>query len=254
MGALHEGHLSLVRRVRREAGFVVVSVFVNPTQFGPNEDFAAYPRCLEKDRRLCEAAGVDVLFAPEVETMYPPGSVTRVVQKDLTELWEGARRPGHFDGVCTVCAKLFNMVQPDVACFGQKDFQQAAVIRRMVRDLNMPVDVVVCPTVREPDGLAMSSRNAYLSGEERIQAGCLSRALRVAEGLVSRGETRSAALVQAMEAVIRREPLARLDYVAVVHPETLRPVETIEAGAVALMTVRIGKTRLLDNAVLRPVP
>ena len=252
MGALHPGHLSLVDRAAQESDFVVISIFVNPTQFGPNEDYEAYPRDLARDATLAGQAGADLLFAPAVETMYPPGCATRVVQAGLTDRLEGASRPGHFDGVCTVCAKLFNLAQADVAFFGQKDYQQSLAIRRMVADLCVPVQIEVCPTVREPDGLAMSSRNRYLSAEEREQALGISRALQSADQMVADGQTRAGALRQAMESIIAAQPLAKIDYVAVVHPETLTPVDDVARGAVALVAVRIGTTRLIDNAVLRP--
>ena len=252
MGALHAGHLSLADRAAQASDLVVVSIFVNPTQFGPNEDYEAYPRDLARDATLAGQAGADLLFAPAVETMYPPGCATRVVQAGLTDRLEGASRPGHFDGVCTVCAKLFNLAQADVAFFGQKDYQQSLAIRRMVADLCVPVQIEVCPTVREPDGLAMSSRNRYLSAEEREQALGISRALQSADQMVADGQTRAGALRQAMESIIAAQPLAKIDYVAVVHPETLTPVDDVARGAVALVAVRIGTTRLIDNAVLRP--
>ncbi len=251
MGALHEGHASLMRAARKETGFVVASVFVNPTQFGPNEDFDRYPRAFEADAELCRAVGVDCLFAPAAEAIYPPGFVTHVALEDLTATLCGPCRPGHFRGVTTVVAKLFNIVQPDAAYFGQKDYQQAVVIRRMARDLDMPVEIRVMPTVREADGLAMSSRNRYLSASERRRALCLFRALIEARRLVDAGERAAAPLRTAVERIVR--PAAdKVDYIAIVHPETLREVATTRDGAVAAIAVWIGKTRLIDNMILAP--
>ena len=250
MGALHAGHLSLIRKARQETGVVVVSVFVNPTQFGPAEDFDSYPRPLQRDSELCEKAGVDVLFAPPTAEMYPGGYATYVLQERYTESFEGEIRTGHFHGVCTICAKLFNLVKPDVAFFGLKDYQQSVVIRRMVRDLNFDVKIVACPTVRESDGLAMSSRNIYLSPEEREQAIALSRALRKAEEMFANGERRAAPLRAAMEQVIAEAPLAKVDYIAMVNPETLREIRRIESEAMVLIAVRLGRTRLIDNCHL----
>ena len=252
MGALHEGHLSLMRAARKETGFVVASIFVNPTQFGPSEDFNRYPRTLDADAKLSEAAGVDLIFAPEPRAMYPEGFATYVVQNDLTEGLCGPHRPGHFRGVTTVVAKLFNIVQPDAAYFGQKDYQQAAVIRRMVRDLDMPIEVRVMPIVREADGLAMSSRNRYLSPADRQRALCLSRALKEARRLADGGERAAPALLDAMNRIVR-PAVDKVDYISIVHPETLREVDDISRGAVAAMAVWIGKTRLIDNMVLKEV-
>jgi len=250
MGALHAGHVSLIRSARKETGLVVVSVFVNPTQFGPSEDLDAYPRPLEHDRQVCEKAGVDILFAPPTHKMYPGGYATYVLQERYTEAFEGEIRTGHFHGVCTVCAKLFNLVHPDIAFFGQKDYQQSVVIRRMVRDLNFDLKISVCPTIREPDGLAMSSRNVYLSPEEREQATVLSRALRKAEDLFAKGERRAAPLIAAIDEVIREAPASKVDYVAVVNPETLREIRRIESEAMVLIAIRLGRTRLIDNCHL----
>jgi len=250
MGALHEGHLSLVRRARAETDAVVVSIFVNPTQFGPGEDYDRYPRQIEEDTRICEREGVDVLFAPTPAEMYPVGYSTYVLQERYTEPFEGEIRTGHFHGVCTVCAKLFNLVEPDVAYFGQKDYQQTVVIRRMVRDLNFDIEIRVCPIVREADGLAMSSRNAYLSPEERRQATCLYRALRRAEEMFHAGERRAAPLIAAMEEVFGEAPLARVQYIAVVNPESLREIRRIESEAVVLVSATVGQTRLIDNTRL----
>ncbi len=252
MGALHEGHLSLVRRAADETDFVVVSVYVNPTQFGPNEDFDAYPRQLQQDADAAGSAGARVVFAPSDKMMYPDGFCTYVTQERLTEPLCGARRPGHFRGVTTVCAKLFNIVRPHKAYFGLKDYQQCKVIQRMVADLNMDLEIVPCPIVREPDGLAMSSRNKYLSPEERRQATCLYEAIQKAQELVRGGERRAAALIDAMREVIERRPAARIDYVAVVDPETLEDVDTVDREARAALAVFVGQARLIDNDALRP--
>ncbi|MBI3098770.1 MAG: pantoate--beta-alanine ligase [Planctomycetes bacterium] len=250
MGALHEGHLSLMRRAKRECDVVLVSIFVNPMQFGPREDFSKYPRDLAGDARLCSSAGVDAIFAPSVEAMYPPGFKTCVDMRDLTEPLCGRFRPGHFRGVMTVVAKLFLQVQPDAAFFGQKDFQQAAILKQMARDLDFPIRIVRCPIVREPDGLAMSSRNAYLSPEERSQALCLSQALTEARRLLRGGERRAGRLRRAMKRIVRAVSGARIDYISIVDPETLRDVEQATPSSVALLAVRIGPARLIDNAIL----
>ncbi|HEX6972338.1 MAG TPA: pantoate--beta-alanine ligase, partial [Limnochordia bacterium] len=232
----------------------VVSIFVNPLQFGPHEDYDRYPRTLAADRALCVAEGVDLIFAPSVAEMYPDGvpMATYVEVGGLAERLEGASRPGFFRGVATVVAKLFHIVQPDVAYFGEKDAQQLAVIRRMVRDLNLPLVVRAVPTVREPDGLAMSSRNQYLSAEERAAARVLSRALAAATRLVKRGERAAGTLEAAMREIIDQEPLAVLDYAVVADPETFAPVERLDGPALALLAVRIGGTRLIDNVRLDP--
>ena len=253
MGNLHDGHLSLVRIAKQHADVVVVSIFVNPTQFGPNEDFAAYPRTFEADRALCEAEGVDLVFYPSVPDMYPAGASVSVTEKSLSRTLCGAARPGHFDGVCTVVAKLFNVVLPHVAVFGEKDAQQLRVIRRMVRDLRFPVDIVSGPTAREPDGLARSSRNQYLTAEQRPQAAGLRRALDEAERQFAAGERDPAALVAAMRAVVARAPAAKIDYVEIVDDETLQPLAgPIARPALAALAVWVGTPRLIDNAVLRP--
>jgi len=245
MGYLHAGHLSLVTEARRHADVVAVSIFVNPTQFGPNEDFAKYPRDEQRDLALCREAGVAAVFLPSPGVMYAPDASVSVDEAVLQQGLCGARRPGHFRGVCTVVAKLFNIVQPDVAVFGQKDFQQAAIIRRMVRDLNFPVNVVVAPILREPDGLAMSSRNVYLNAEERRQALGLSRALHA----VACG-TGAETLRRQMREVMERHGL-RVDYAEVVDADTLTPVVGVAAnGNVALVAAYCGKTRLIDNRVL----
>jgi len=251
MGFLHQGHLSLVRRARSECAAVAVSIFVNPTQFGPQEDLDAYPRDLENDLALLEVEGVDLVWAPTNEVMYPPGYQTWVRVDGVTQPLEGARRPGHFRGVTTIVAKLFNGVQPQKAYFGQKDAQQVVVIRQMVHDLNFPLEIVVCPLIREPDGLAMSSRNAYLSHEGRQAATVLSRALEVARSAYDSGERDAEALRQVMIQAIELEPLARLQYVSVAHPDTLDELKKIESDALFSMAVSIGRTRLIDNFLLR---
>jgi pantoate--beta-alanine ligase len=259
MGYLHAGHLSLVRAARARVGrrgVVVVSIYVNPTQFAPQEDLAKYPRDLARDRRLCREAGVDVLFVPSDAGMYPrPAGAefsTYVVEETLSLGMEGVARPTHFRGVTTVVAKLFNLVLPDVAVFGAKDFQQAAVVRRMVRDLNFPVEIVVAPTVREPDGLAMSSRNKYLDAATRPQATVLWQALEAARRrvrLAPRGVP-AAQLTRLVRACVARAPAARLDYVALFDPDTLQPARTVRRGAHMALAVFLGGTRLIDNARL----
>jgi pantoate--beta-alanine ligase len=250
MGYLHDGHLSLVRRARAECASVVVSIFVNPTQFGPSEDLDAYPRDTERDLRLLEAAEVDLLWTPPAEEMYPEAFQTWVTVEKLTRGLEGRHRPGHFRGVATVVTKLFNAVQPDRAYFGQKDAQQAIVVRRMVRDLAFPVQVVVCPTVREPDGLAMSSRNSYLSPEERKAATVLYRALLAAMEAYEAGQRDAQALRVRMEEVLASEPLARPQYVSVADPETLDELSGPVRRALCSMAVFVGTTRLIDNLVI----
>lgn len=252
MGALHEGHLSLVRAARRDAAYVVVSIFVNPTQFGPHEDFARYPRDETGDLRRCFESGVDLVFAPSEGEMYAPDAATTVHVARLTEHLCGPRRPGHFDGVATVVAKLFHIVQPDVAFFGEKDAQQLAVIRRMVRDLNLPVQIVGCPTVREPDGLALSSRNAYLSPQERARAVCLYQALQEARTRILRGERDARAVAEAMRAVVQAAAPERIDYIELVDPQTMQPVQRIEGPVLAALAVFIGRTRLIDNLTIDP--
>ncbi|GFN22867.1 MAG: pantoate--beta-alanine ligase [Thermoanaerobacteraceae bacterium] len=250
MGYLHEGHLALARRARERCDAVIMSIFVNPTQFGPREDFASYPRDLERDLRLAEEVGVDAVFAPEVEEMYPPGYSTYVEVEGVTEVLCGASRPGHFRGVATVVTKLLNIVQPDEAFFGQKDYQQSVVVRRMAADLNIPVEIITVPTVREPDGLALSSRNKYLNEEERRQALCLYRALKLGEEMILSGERRAEAVRQAMVEEISRYPLARIDYVSVNDAETLKPLKEISGRVLLAVAVWIGKTRLIDNLVV----
>jgi pantoate--beta-alanine ligase len=249
MGALHKGHLSLIRlaRERAGAGRVVSSVFVNPTQFGPNEDFTRYPRQPEEDARLLEGAGCDLLFQPEVATVYPEGHSTFVEPGGPAEGLEGAFRPGHFRGVATVVCGLLNLVQPDVAVFGEKDAQQLAVVRRLVRDLHLPVEIVPGPTMREADGLAMSSRNVYLSPAERQAAGVLYRSLQAARRAIEAGERRGDEIRRRMREVLESEPLARIDYAEVVDAGTFQPVEHLTGKIVLPMAVRIGGTRLIDN-------
>lgn len=252
MGYLHAGHEALIRRAREECDLVVVSIFVNPTQFGPNEDLEKYPRDLARDQELCRRAGVDLIFQPEPAEMYPRGASTWVEVEGMTEVACGAMRPGHFRGVTTVCAKLFNIVRPDRAYFGEKDYQQLQVIRRMVRDLFMPLTIVGVPTVREPDGLAMSSRNSYLSPTERQAARVVPRAMQAAQELVERGELEAARIIAAVEETVEKQPLARLQYAMIVEPETLEPVRILTREARLLVAVFIGNTRLIDNGPLIP--
>lgn len=250
MGALHEGHLSLVRAARASCDAVVVSIFVNPTQFGPNEDFAKYPRTFEADCAALEREGVGLVFAPGPEEIYLPGASTFVDVEGVAARLDGASRPGHFRGVATVVAKLFNVVGPDRAFFGQKDAAQVAVLRKMVRELNFPVELVVCPIVREPDGLAMSSRNRFLSAEERRQALVLSRALQEGSRLVESGVTTARDLIAAAQAQLAREPEVRVDYLRVVDPDTLEDVADVSEGALMAVAAFVGTTRLIDNVLL----
>jgi len=250
MGALHEGHLSLVRAAKSRCDAVTVSIFVNPTQFGPNEDFAKYPRNFERDRELLHKEGVDFIFAPSVEEMYPAGAITWVTVEGMSDRLCGRSRPGHFRGVTTVVAKLFNIVEPDLAFCGQKDAAQAAIIRRMVRDLNLPVEIVVCPIVREPSGLAMSSRNAYLSAEQRQSALVLYGSLKEIARRFQSGERNAASLITAGKQIVAREPSLRLDYLEVVDPGTLEPLPTINRPALVAIAAFVGTTRLIDNVVL----
>jgi pantoate--beta-alanine ligase len=251
MGSLHEGHLSLLRLARTRADAVVVSVFVNPTQFGPGEDFAAYPRDIVRDARLASGAGADILFTPAAGEMYPPGHSTAVEVGPITELLEGKSRPGHFRGVATVVAKLFNIVKPHVAVFGQKDAQQVAVVRKMAAELDFGVEIVVGKTVREADGLAMSSRNAYLSAPERAQAPVLRRALDAALGAIASGGRDCAAIRRRMEEIISEQPSASIDYISVADADTLAELPALGRGTRALISlaVRIGATRLIDNDI-----
>jgi pantoate--beta-alanine ligase len=247
MGFLHEGHLSLVRQARQQCASVMVSLFVNPTQFSPNEDLARYPRDLERDKAYLENEDVNILWTPSPEQMYPPGYQTWVTVEEMTLPLEGAVRPGHFRGVTTVVAKIFNAVQPKKAFFGQKDAQQAAVIRKMVLDLNFPVEVVVCPTVREPDGLAMSSRNVYLNLEERKAAAVLYRSLSAAKEAFEAGERDAKLLRKIIEDILAGEPLARPQYVSCADPLTLQELDLVKDNALLSMAVYVGKTRLIDN-------
>jgi len=250
MGALHPGHVSLMRASREETGFVVVSIFVNPTQFGPAEDFDCYPRPLNADIKTCEANGVDLVFHPDAKAMYPPGFQTFVEVKSLQDVLCGASRPGHFRGVATVVLKLFNIIQPDVAYFGQKDAQQVRIIRRMVDDLNVPVRVRVCPTVREPDGLAISSRNQYLDEAQRTHARALFQGLEEVRERVLKGERDAQALREVLASRIAATPGAQLDYAAVVDADTLKPVRKLKGEVLVALAVKFGTTRLIDNLSL----
>jgi pantoate--beta-alanine ligase len=250
MGALHDGHMALVNSSRENGDFTVVSIFVNPTQFGPSEDFERYPRQLEADLEKCRAAGVELVFAPDVSEMYPEGFGTYVDVQGITEILEGASRPGHFRGVATIVIKLFAAVEPRRAYFGMKDYQQLKVIEKMVRDLNVRVDIIPVPIVREPDGLAMSSRNVYLSKDERRAAASLYKALMAARNAAGDGVTDAESIRQIVESILLAEPLVQIDYVAVVDKETLLPIDSISKGAVVLLAVRIGSTRLIDNMLI----
>jgi pantoate--beta-alanine ligase len=250
MGALHAGHVSLIRAARAETGFVVVSIFVNPTQFGPNEDFSRYPRPLEQDLEVCGRKGTDLAFVPEVATLYPPGFRTYVEVHGFQDVLCGASRPGHFRGVATVVLKLFHIVQPDVAYFGQKDAQQARIIRKMVRDLDVPIEVRTCPIVRDPDGLALSSRNQYLTPEQRRHAPVLHQALEEARALVEGGERDAAVVRRAVAERLGSVPGAVVDYAEVVDYETLRPLDRLRGQVLVAVAVRFGGTRLIDNVLL----
>jgi pantoate--beta-alanine ligase len=250
MGYLHDGHISLVEAANKNCASIVASIFVNPTQFGPNEDLAAYPRDTEGDLRKLKSAGVDLVWLPTPDVIYPPGFDTWVEVQGVSQPLEGASRPGHFRGVATVVAKLFNAVQPQRAYFGQKDAQQVAVLKQMVQDLNFPLDLIVVPTKREADGLAMSSRNAYLAPPERAAAPVLQRALSAAKAAYANGERSGDALRELMLATFAAEPLARVQYVSCADPRTLQELDTITNGALLSMAVFIGKTRLIDNVIL----
>lgn len=250
MGYLHEGHLSLVDEARRRAPAVIMSVFVNPLQFGPTEDLARYPRDLPRDRALAAERGVGALFVPTNEAMYPPGSEIRVVPGAAAERWEGAARPGHFAGVLTVVAKLFHLVGPDVAVFGRKDIQQAVLIRQMVRDLDWPLEIVVVPTVREADGLALSSRNAYLDPVSRRRALVLSRSLGAAHAAFRRGERGAAAIESSVRHVLAQEPAVSVDYVAIAEPVALAPADAVNEHTVVAIAAWVGAARLIDNIIL----
>ena len=251
MGYLHEGHLSLVRASKERCEATVVSIFVNPAQFGPSEDFQRYPRDLAKDSAMLEREGVDVLFVPAAEAVYPPGYKTYVEVRDLQDRLCGRTRPGHFRGVATVVLKLFNIVRPDIAFFGAKDAQQTVTIEKMARDLDLDVEIAVCPVVREPDGLAMSSRNVYLSPDERAAARVLSKSLTEAERLIREGERDAARLAGRIEDIIAGEPLVRLDYAEIVEAESLEPVVEVRGDTLILLAVYIGRTRLIDNLRVR---
>jgi len=250
MGYLHEGHLSLVRRAREESGTVVVSIFVNPTQFGPSEDLSRYPRDMQRDLALLEQAGADAVFAPQAGAMYPAGYSTWIDVEGVTGVLEGASRPGHFRGVATVCNKLFNIVSPDRAYFGQKDAQQVAVLKTMVRDLDMNLELIVMPTVREEDGLAMSSRNSYLKQNERVAARVLYRALSEARKMRTEGADDADAMRKRMADAVGAEPLAKLEYATVVDPSTFEELITVHGPSLGVIAVRIGATRLIDNMPL----
>ncbi len=252
MGYLHEGHLSLLREGRQRGDVLVLSIFVNPTQFGQGEDFESYPRDLTRDGEMAASVGTDLLFAPEARQMYPAGYATYVDVEGLTDTLCGRSRPGHFRGVTTVVAKLFGIVQPHEALFGCKDFQQLAVIRRMTLDLNLPVEIVGMPIVREPDGLAMSSRNVYLSPEERRQALILSRALATARQMIRDGVRQAEEILAALRALIEEQPAARIDYLQICHQSTLQDQERVDGDSVLLLAVYVGKTRLIDNSSLLP--
>jgi pantoate--beta-alanine ligase len=252
MGALHEGHLSLVRAARDKSDIVAVSIFVNPTQFGPNEDFAKYPRNLESDSKMLEREHVDVIFAPSVDDMYPPGAMTWVTVEGISDRLCGKSRPGHFRGVTTIVSKLFHIIEPDAAFFGQKDAAQVAIIRRMVRDLNMPVEIEVGEIIREADGLALSSRNAYLDPQERKSALVLHRSLQDAQRLFETGERNSEKLIAVGKQEFAGEPCARLDYFEIIDPDSLEPVTTIENRTLIAVAAFIGNTRLIDNIIVDP--
>lgn len=254
MGALHEGHISLMQEARRSCDFVVATIFVNPTQFAPNEDFSRYPRDEAGDLAICRDQGVDAVFLPSVDEMYAAGAKTFIHVRELTDTLCGPFRPGHFDGVCTVVAKLFNIIQPDSAFFGEKDAQQLAIIRRMVADLDIPVAIVGCPTVREPDGLALSSRNRYLSPEERIAARCLHRSLLLARKRIMAGETRAGQLVNEMFEIVHESGATAIDYISIVDPHSLQVIEHIVRPVLVALAVRFGQTRLIDNMTISPPP
>ncbi len=250
MGALHEGHFSLIRCARKENDIVVVSIFVNPAQFGPGEDFRKYPRCVKKDIESCRKLGVDVVFLPNKEDMYPAGYCTFVNVNGLSEVLCGASRPGHFCGVATVIVKLLNIIRPDAVYMGQKDAQQAIIVSRLVDDLNFPVSVRVVPTVRQEDGLALSSRNAYLSGEERYEALVLYKALKLAETLIKGGQRDAARIIGAMSRLIKKNKKAKIDYIGIVDCKSLKAVKKIKSGDLIALAVKIGRTRLIDNKVI----
>jgi len=250
MGALHIGHISLIEAADKDCDFVAVSIFVNPTQFGPGEDFEKYPRPLEADLEICRKAHVDVVFAPEPRQMYPAKNITWVNVEKLTEPLCGRSRPGHFRGVTTVCAKLFNIVAPDAAYFGQKDAQQAIVIKRMVADLNMPLEIVICPTVREPNGLAVSSRNQYLSEQQKKDAANIYKSLQTCRRLIDAGTTETRQIIAEMKKILQQVPSIEIEYISIVDAETLESIEIIAGEVLAAVAVRIGTTRLIDNILV----
>ena len=252
MGALHAGHVSLIRRASKDNDLIVVSIFVNPAQFGPREDFKKYPRNLRQDARLCKKAGVDVIFYPDIKEMYPADFKTYITVEHLSDVLCGQFRPGHFKGVATVVVKLFNIVSPNIAYFGQKDAQQAVIIKRMVEDLDIPVKIRVMPTVREKDGLAMSSRNAYLSKDERKQSLVLYQALRLAKELVKQGKRDPRAIIQKMRRLISKKRSAKIQYIAIVDLKDLKPVDKIKDKVLITQAVWLGKTRLIDNIIINP--
>ena len=252
MGYLHEAHLELMRIGRRHADVLVVSIFVNPTQFGPSEDYAQYPRDPQGDLEKAKSVGVDIVFMPTAKEMYPDGFQTTVSVNRLTKHLCGLSRPGHFDGVATVVCKLFNIAKPHIAIFGQKDYQQLAVISRMVMDLNMDIQIIGAPTIREPDGLAMSSRNAYLNQEERQSALCLKKSLDLAEEMARKGETKAERIKKDIEALITKHPFTEIDYINLCDPITLEDVENLQTNTLLALAVRVGKTRLIDNKIIEP--
>ncbi len=251
MGFLHEGHLELMRVAKKHSDILIISIFVNPTQFGPTEDFQQYPRDPEGDLKKAGEVGVDIVFMPTAGQMYPPGSQTKVRVEKVTQHLCGLSRPGHFEGVTTVVAKLFNITKPHIAVFGQKDYQQLTVISRMVMDLDMDIEIIGVPTVREPDGLAMSSRNSYLTPEQRRSALCLKESLELAEKMVMEGERNCAVVKQAIEALIRSRPFTRIDYVSLCHPVTLEEVDAFGEETLLALAVKVGETRLIDNTLIR---
>ncbi len=250
MGALHIGHISLIEAAARQTDFIIVSIFVNPTQFGPSEDFEKYPRPFDKDIEICKKHGVDVVFAPTPQEMYPGENLTWVNMEKLTEPLCGQFRPEHFRGVTTVCAKLFNIVAPDMAFFGQKDVQQAIVIKRMVADLNMPLDIVVCPTIREPDGLAISSRNQYLTGQQRKDATLIYKSLQKCRETIEAGVTNNEEIIDQMRKILNQIPSAKIEYISIVNAETLENLDQVAGKILAAVAVKIGSTRLIDNILM----
>jgi len=250
MGALHIGHISLIKAAKKKCNFVVVSIFVNPTQFGPGEDFEKYPRPLKADLEICRKSGVDVIFAPSLQQMYPGENMTWVNVKKLTEQLCGRFRPGHFRGVATICAKLFSIVAPDIAFFGQKDAQQAVVIKKMVADLNMPLKIVVCSTVCQADGLAVSSRNQYLTEQQKKDATYIYKALKKAKSLIKAGATKSKTIISEMKKILNRAPSIKIEYISIVDAETLQELEKIGGRVLVAVAVKIGSTRLIDNILV----